>query len=117
MDLEEIAGNILDNARKWADDEVSVSARARGRDEVVIMVEDNGPGVPQQQTLAISQRGSRMDEDVPGSGLGLAITQDILEIYNGHMAIENLAPHGLKIEVVLPASGEAGGPASETRQV
>ena len=107
MDLEEIAGNILDNARKWADDEVSVSARARGTDEVVIVVEDNGPGVPQQQTLAISQRGSRMDEDVPGSGLGLAITQDILEIYNGRMAIENLAPHGLKIEIVLPASGNS----------
>ena len=58
-----------------------------------------------------------MDEDVPGSGLGLAITQDILDIYNGHMEIENLVPHGLKIEVVLPSSGEAGGPASETRQV
>ncbi len=106
MDLEEIAGNILDNARKWAQDEVSVSARVRGSD-VVIAVEDNGPGVPHQQTLAISQRGSRMDEDVPGSGLGLAITQDILEIYNGHMVIENLAPHGLKIEIVIPASGNA----------
>ncbi|MEO9874375.1 MAG: ATP-binding protein [Anderseniella sp.] len=117
MDLEEIAGNILDNARKWADDEVSVSARARGTDEVVIVVEDNGPGVPQQQTFAISQRGSRMDEDVPGSGLGLAITQDILEIYNGYMAIENLAPHGLKIEIVLPASGEAGGLTTDAPRV
>lgn len=116
MDLEEVAGNILDNARKWAQDEVDVSARARGND-VVIVVEDNGPGVPHQQTLAISERGSRMDEDVPGSGLGLAITQDILEIYNGHMAIENLAPHGLKIEIVLPASGEAGSLTSEAGSV
>ena len=113
MDLEEVAGNILDNARKWTDDEVTVSARALGADDVMIVVEDNGPGVPQQQTLAISQRGNRMDEEAPGSGLGLAITQDILEIYNGRMAIENLAPHGLKIEIVLPASGHADSLAAE----
>jgi signal transduction histidine kinase len=74
---------------------------------VVIVVEDNGPGVPRQQQPAVSQRGSRMDEDAPGSGLGLAITQDILEIYNGRMTIEYLEPHGLKIEIVLPASGNA----------
>ncbi|MEO1159061.1 MAG: ATP-binding protein [Pseudomonadota bacterium] len=107
MDLEEVAGNILDNARKWADDKVIVSARAHGNNEVAIVIEDNGPGVPQQQSLSILQRGSRMDEETPGSGLGLAITQDILEIYNGRMDIGNLEPHGLKIEIFLPASGEA----------
>ncbi len=109
MDLEEVAGNILDNARKWTDDEVAVSASLEGDKHVVIAVEDNGPGLPPEQTLAVTQRGSRMDEDAPGSGLGLAITQDILEIYNGHMSIENLEPHGLRIEIVLPASGTAGG--------
>jgi signal transduction histidine kinase len=111
MDLEEVAGNILDNARKWTDDEVSVSARVHGNNEVAIVIKDNGPGLPPQQTLAVTRRGSRMDEDAPGSGLGLAITQDILEIYNGRMTIDNLQPHGLSIEIVLPASGNTTGSA------
>lgn len=111
MDLEEVAGNILDNARKWTDDEVSVSARVHGNNEVAIVIKDNGPGLPPQQTLAVTRRGSRMDEDAPGSGLGLAITQDILEIYNGRLTIDNLQPHGLSIEIVLPASGNTTGSA------
>ncbi len=111
MDLEEVAGNILDNARKWTDDEVSVSARVHGNNEVAIVIKDNGPGLPPQQTLAVTRRGSRMDEDAPGSGLGLAITQDILEIYNGRITIDNLQPHGLSIEIVLPASGNTTGSA------
>ena len=116
MDLEEVAGNILDNARKWTDNKVSVSARGHGNDEVAIVIEDNGPGLPPQQTLAVTQRGSRMDEEAPGSGLGLAITQDILEIYNGRMTIDNLQPHGLSIEIVLPASGNQAGPAQAGKE-
>ena len=116
MDLEEIAGNVLDNARKWTEDEVHVSGRLHGEDEVAIVFKDNGPGLPPEQTLAVTRRGSRMDEDAPGSGLGLAITQDILEIYNGRMNIENLRPHGLQIEIVLPASGHAAGQAIRAAQ-
>lgn len=104
MDLEEIAGNILDNARKWAQSTVTVSAHSCGTDEVALVIQDDGPGVPEQQLLAISQRGNRMDEAAPGSGLGLAITQDILDVYHGRMSIENLDPHGMKTEIILPAS-------------
>ncbi|NNE24907.1 MAG: HAMP domain-containing histidine kinase [Rhizobiales bacterium] len=101
MDLEETAGNILDNARKWTVDLVDVSARADG-DQVLISITDNGPGVPDAQLQQILRRGKRLDEGAPGSGLGLAIIQDVVAIYDGTLIIENAEPQGLRVELRLP---------------
>jgi len=103
MDLEEIAGNILDNARKWTTDLVEVSAKAKADgDQVLISIMDNGPGVPDAQLQQILERGKRLDEGAPGSGLGLAIIQDVVAIYDGTLIIKNAQPQGLRVELRLP---------------
>lgn len=101
MDLEEIAGNILDNARKWAESEVEIVARPEA-DKVLISITDNGPGVPDAQLQQILERGKRLDEGAPGTGLGLAIIQDVVGIYDGSLQIENAQPKGLRVKLRLP---------------
>ena len=75
-DLAELLGNLLDNARKWAKTKTRI-----GYDGGVLMVEDDGPGVPQAELGQISERGRRLDESKQGSGLGLSIVADIADIY------------------------------------
>jgi signal transduction histidine kinase len=79
-DLEELSGNLIDNAFKWARSQVRVSANRR-RDHVELTVEDDGPGVPEEERDTVLRAGARLDEAVPGTGLGLAICSDIAEAY------------------------------------
>ncbi len=102
MDFEEVAGNILDNARKWTNDEVSISAELAGS-EVKLSIRDNGCGVASSDMPRILERGSRIDESVPGAGLGLAIVQDILDIYQARLRFEDVEPQGLCVQIYLPA--------------
>ena len=78
-DLTELLGNVLENAANWARSRVSV--RITAADPVVVRVEDDGPGVPDDALQALGQRGLRLDERTQGFGLGLAIAQDICDAY------------------------------------
>jgi signal transduction histidine kinase len=101
MDFDEVAGNILDNARKWARTRVTVST-LKAENELQIVFEDDGPGVAKEELPNVVERGGRLDPDTPGTGLGLAIVTDVLEIYNGKMQIENAMPSGLRVSLLLP---------------
>lgn len=100
-DLEEMLGNLLDNAGKWAARHVQVSAR-READCVLIEVRDDGPGLAPSQLDAVLARGVRLDERESSSGLGLAIASDIAASHGGALALENAGP-GLRATLRLPA--------------
>lgn len=103
QDFQEMAGNLVDNACKWARGRVAVGGRREG-ERLVIWVDDDGPGLPPAQRLAMLARGARADEAVPGSGLGLAIVQDLAELYGGSLRLEDAPLGGLRVELTLPAA-------------
>ena len=103
QDLEEMLGNLIDNACKWAQARVSIGARADG-DRILLTIDDDGPGLPADQRTAVFDRGTRLDESVPGSGLGLAIVRDIAELYHGAIALEDSPLGGLRAVLTLPAA-------------
>lgn len=100
-DLEEMLGNLLDNAGKWADAKVRIGV-ATGLGRLQIDVRDDGPGLPADALHEVTARGVRLDERTPGSGLGLAIVQDIAEGYGGRLTLASDAP-GLVAVLDLPA--------------
>ena len=100
-DLDEILGNVLDNACKWARFRIEISA-ARAGSQVVLTVDDDGPGLPTLMRNVVVERGVRLDESAPGSGLGLAIVRDLCEIYAGSIALEDSPLGGLRVQIVLP---------------
>lgn len=100
-DFEEMLGNLLDNAGKWARSQVVITA-ARQHHEIVIEIADDGPGLSPEQIRETGVRGQRFDESVEGSGLGLAITGDITETYGGEMSISRAALGGLMLVLRLP---------------
>ncbi|HEX3582859.1 MAG TPA: ATP-binding protein [Thermoanaerobaculia bacterium] len=100
-DLDEILGNLLDNACKWAASRVAISASVDDS-QVRIDVDDDGPGVPAEMRETVLRRGVRADEAAPGSGLGLAIVCDLVEIYGGSLALEASPMGGLRATVRLP---------------
>jgi signal transduction histidine kinase len=108
-DLEELVGNLMDNAAKFGRGTVRVAAAAdpgpaADRPMVTIVVEDDGPGLPEEQYAAVLGRGKRLDETVPGSGLGLSIADEIIEAYGGRMILGRSDLGGLKVTVMLPQS-------------
>jgi signal transduction histidine kinase len=102
QDLEEMAGNLMDNACKWARRRVRVRGTADGA-RLVLTVEDDGPGLSPEDRQRVGERGERLDESVPGSGLGLAIVRDISKLYAGFFTLETSDLGGLKTCLVLPA--------------
>jgi signal transduction histidine kinase len=101
-DLEEMLGNLLDNACKWARSRVKVEA-SESEGNVVIFVDDDGPGLDPSMRELVLQRGVRADEAAPGSGLGLAIVSDLTEIYGGAIALSASAMGGLRARLQLPS--------------
>jgi signal transduction histidine kinase len=102
QDLQDMLGNLLDNACKWARSVVRVSASgSRGR--LQLCVEDDGPGIDDQACATVLQRGLRLDETVPGSGLGLAIVDELAQLYGGQLSLGTSALGGLRAELSLPA--------------
>jgi signal transduction histidine kinase len=101
-DLEEMLGNLLDNACKWARSEVVIGAAAHG-DRVVVTVDDDGPGIAPELRERVLQRGVRADEAAPGSGLGLAIVRDLAELHGGSIALGDAPQGGLRARLTLPA--------------
>ena len=100
-DLEEMVGNLLDNACKWAAGEVRLSARVSdGRLRVV--VEDDGPGIAEADMETALKRGERLDEQVPGTGLGLSIVDELAGAYNGSLTLGRSPLGGLRAALDLP---------------
>jgi len=105
-DLEEILGNLIDNACKWASQKVIVSAPATQipAGKLVVVVEDDGQGLDELQRRRVLKRGVRLDEKTPGSGLGLDIVKELVDVYGGSMQLNRSELGGLKVELVLPAA-------------
>ena len=102
-DLEEMLGNLLDNACKWAASRVSLTTEASGS-SLVIVVEDDGIGVEDALLESVLQRGVRADETAPGSGFGLAIVRDLAEVYGGAIALSRSPLGGLRARLTLPSA-------------
>jgi signal transduction histidine kinase len=101
-DLEEMLGNLLDNACKWARRRVHLSARRAGHN-ITIEVADDGPGMTDAQAATASERGRRFDESTEGSGLGLTIVNDLTSIYDGTLELGRCAWGGTLVTLVLPS--------------
>ena len=103
QDLDEMIGNLVENAAKYGGGRVFVTVEPKNG-VVDVIVEDDGRGIPQQQREAIFQRGARLDTDKPGTGLGLAIVRDVAEIYGGTITLEESEDlGGLLARLSLPA--------------
>jgi signal transduction histidine kinase len=100
-DLDEMLGNLLDNACKWTRTHVAVTSNAAGG-ETVIAVEDDGPGVEPAMRDHVLRRGVRADEAAPGSGFGLAIVRELAELYSGSISLSTAHAGGLRAELRLP---------------
>jgi signal transduction histidine kinase len=100
-DLDEMLGNLLDNAHKWAKTTVAIGS-AQTRTSIVITVEDDGPGLAPMDREKVLQRGVRADEAAPGSGLGLAIVRDLAELYGGTISLYGSDLGGLQARLELP---------------
>ncbi|MEL6571202.1 MAG: sensor histidine kinase [Pseudomonadota bacterium] len=85
-DLEEICGNLLDNALKWSSSTISLSA-VQNSDGIEILIEDDGPGIPEDQRERVLDGGMRLDQSIPGTGLGLSIAQDLVTAYGGTLHV------------------------------
>ncbi|MBR0554722.1 HAMP domain-containing histidine kinase [Ciceribacter sp. L1K23] len=101
-DLQEMLGNVLENAMKWARHEIIVEAETDDR-APRLRILDDGPGVPPEQIDAIMHRGVRLDMQTPGSGIGLSIVREIGEIYGIGVAIENRKTGGLSVTLTFGA--------------
>lgn len=102
QDLQEMAGNIMENAGKWSRGRVRAIAAAVSPDRLVITVEDDGPGLPADRREEVLKRGARLDESAPGSGLGLAIVDELARAYGGSLVLGDAAMGGLRVELGLP---------------
>lgn len=105
QDLDELLGNLVENAAKYGGGSVFVTI-AKAQNMVEILVEDDGTGIPAAERLRIFDRGARLDTGKPGTGLGLAIVRDVAEIYEGSVGLEESEDMGgLLVRLRLPAAG------------
>ena len=114
QDLEELLGNLLDNACKWCRRRVRVSARtvavdrqegqeAGGGRRLIVVVEDDGEGLSADAMSQITRRGHRLDESKPGSGLGLSIVSELAALYRGALTLSRSELGGLRAQLDLPS--------------
>lgn len=101
QDLDEMLGNVIDNAYKWARSKVAVG-HVVADGQLRLVVEDDGPGLKDDQTPTALLPGRRLDETIPGDGFGLAIVREIAELYNGGITLGRSSLGGLRVEVTLP---------------
>ena len=102
-DLEEMLGNLLDNAGKWAQREVRLQLTLE-QGQLLIDIEDDGPGLPDDALESVIQRGVRLDQRASSSGLGLAIVDELARSHAGTLQLSNRQPAGLRARLVLPAA-------------
>lgn len=110
QDLQEMVGNLMDNACKWAGSKVNVAIEpggilnGAGNPSLVVFVDDDGPGLSADLRTAVVKRGRRVDENKPGSGLGLSIVADLSDLYKGELTLEKSPLGGLRARLQLPAA-------------
>jgi len=115
QDLEEMVGNLLDNAFKWTGGKVAVGVRPSKSPIdnriawIDVCVEDNGPGLPDGGAAIAMERGKRLDETKPGSGLGLSIVSETAAMYGGKLFLDKSALGGLHAVLTLPAARRGDG--------
>jgi len=103
QDIEEMAGNLIDNACKWATSQVVIQCKSEN-DHLSLSVEDDGPGISEENLELVMQRGRRLDESKPGNGHGLGIVKDIADLYGGSLKLDRSPLGGLRAELDLPAA-------------
>ncbi|MEA2953385.1 MAG: hypothetical protein QOJ96_2905 [Alphaproteobacteria bacterium] len=114
QDLEEMIGNLLDNACKWAQSRVAVEVicerpdAGSDRQVVRIVVDDDGRGLSPSEREQVAHRGRRLDETKPGSGLGLSIVVELAGLYGGALNLGTAPIGGLRAELVLPGASPSG---------
>jgi len=102
-DMLEILGNLMENGSKWGRSHVRCCMAKQADGGFKISVEDDGPGLADNQVDVLLQRGIRADERQPGHGLGLAIVNEMVQAYDGHIAISRSASlHGLQVSITIP---------------
>ena len=110
QDLEEMIGNLVDNAGKWARAEVRIAIGSEFRDAKSeraffrVTIDDDGPGLPPEDRAAAMKRGRRLDETKPGSGLGLSIVTELATLYGGTFRLDSSPTGGLRAELTMPAA-------------
>jgi signal transduction histidine kinase len=113
QDLEEMIGNMVDNAGKWAASAVKISIAPEvvrsesGRSFFSVAIEDDGPGLAAEMRAAALARGRRLDETKPGSGLGLSIVADLASLYGGDLTLDVSQMGGLRADLSLPSAPNA----------
>lgn len=110
QDLEEMIGNLVDNAGKWAEAEVTIAIGPEYRDPTTersffqVTIDDDGPGLAPEHRASALQRGRRLDESKPGSGLGLSIVEELAGLYGGVFKLDISPAQGLRAILTLPAT-------------
>ncbi|MGB7091785.1 MAG: ATP-binding protein, partial [Methylovirgula sp.] len=109
QDLEEMIGNLVDNAGKWAKHEVAIeiaplAADPQGQHLFRVTIDDDGVGLAPELREAAMRRGRRLDETRPGSGLGLSIVVDLAALYGGALKLDASPMGGLRAELELPSA-------------
>jgi signal transduction histidine kinase len=108
QDLDEMLGNLIENAAKYGGGSVFVTVGAQAG-FVEFLIEDDGRGIPEEERVRIFDRGVRLDTGKPGTGLGMAIVRDVAEIYEGTVSLEESEDlGGLMVRLRLPAAGTVG---------
>ncbi|MGH8486208.1 MAG: sensor histidine kinase, partial [Pseudomonas sp.] len=100
-DLLELLGNLLDNACKWADSQVQLTVEDQPACYLLI-IDDDGPGIPESDRQQVLERGTRLDEQIDGHGLGLGIVRDIVDAWGGQMTLLESPLGGLRVSIALP---------------
>jgi len=103
-DLDEMLGNLVDNACKWARRRVVIASRSEAGGMLTLTVDDDGPGLPEERREAVLRPGVRLDESVPGAGLGLAVVRDLARLYGGDARLQASPLGGLRVALRLPSA-------------
>ncbi|ESQ88565.1 histidine kinase [Asticcacaulis sp. AC460] len=105
QDLQEIAGNLLENACIWCQRKVLILAEFDSATQTLVMaIEDDGPGLDESRFDEVLKRGARLDESIPGSGLGLSIVDELVRAYGGKLQFEKASLGGLRVKATLPGN-------------
>ena len=102
QDLQEMLGNLIDNASKWAQSRIEIQVKDDSG-KLRVNIDDDGKGIAETERDHVLKRGVRADEQVPGTGLGLAITADLARMYGGDLVLAKSSLGGLQVSLILPA--------------
>lgn len=102
QDFMELAGNVMENAGKWCKGRIRADATPSGEGRMLLTVDDDGPGLPEEERAQALKRGQRLDENAPGSGLGLSIVDELARAYGGSVKLGESPLGGLRVTLDLP---------------